>query len=256
MTLEGTATVPVVGKVKKAYVAVALAGTAGIVGFAWWRRSQTASDTAPDYYADTRTGSELPTDDYTNPGGVDTSQDDDGTWKAPKSDVEWSQAVVEKLSWFEPGYVSRTVGKYLAGSMLTADEADLIREAWAQVGKPPGNQRIVTSPTPTTPTPGTPGPKPPPGPVARTAAPKLHHVQRTSVSLTLLWDPVSGAKSYTAYCNGGGQRRTKTGIVGTSYTFAGLKPGTQHSVSVASVNSAGVRSGTTSNVVTLDTAGK
>jgi hypothetical protein len=152
--LEGTTTLPVVGTTKRSYVAVGVALVAGIAGWAWYKRVN-GSDTSGDpasYYADTRTGSEVPNDAYVNPapnadGQSGTGIGGDSVFHAPNTDPEWAQATVDKLSWYEPGYVSATVGKYLARQPLTADEQTLIREAWAQLGHPPGNQPILASAT-------------------------------------------------------------------------------------------------------------
>jgi hypothetical protein len=152
---EATVTVPAVGKVKKEYVWAGVAVIGGVFVFALWKRRTAATEEVTDFYADTRTGSDLPTDEYTSPGSIDT--DDEGGFQGPKTDVEWAQRVTETLTWYEPGYTSRVVGKYLAGEPLDFEEQTLIREAWAQVGKPPGNQRIVTPTTPPVP-PAPPGP--------------------------------------------------------------------------------------------------
>lgn len=183
--LEGTTELPGVGKVKKGYVVAGGALVVGIVGYAWWARSRSSEEAAPDFYADTRTGSELPGDGYTNPGGIDTGGDQDDGERAPRTDEEWAARVLEKLTWYEPGYVSGIIARYLANQIVTATEANVIREAWAQVGKPPGGQQIRTSPTgPTTPVTPTPPPAttipvlprppaiPPPATATVTTAPK------------------------------------------------------------------------------------
>lgn len=168
-TLDGTAQVPVVGKVQKKYLAVAGVAAVGVVAAVWYRRSRVMTEAAGGggYYADTRTGSNLPTDTAADSGSIDTGdQGDDGGWKAPRTDQEWAQQVLERLSWYEQGFVSSVVAKYLAGQPITSpDEQTVIREAWAQVGTPPGGQRLITSPTsnptpPPTTTPAKPTTKP------------------------------------------------------------------------------------------------
>src|SRR3982751_5507662 len=83
--LQGDVTVPVVGRTKKAYVAIAGAAVAGLVGYAYWRRRQDqGAQLAPDgsdggLYVDTRTGSALPTDTFTNPAPNADGQSGTGT---------------------------------------------------------------------------------------------------------------------------------------------------------------------------------
>jgi hypothetical protein len=162
--LEGTVDVPVIGKAKKSYVAVGVAAIVGVAGFAWYRRVQgDQAAAAPGYYADTRTGSELPTDDYTNPGSNEDGQSGTGIggdsgWRAPTTNEAWAQQVLDRLTWYEPSAVSAAIGKYLTRQQVTADEATMIREAWAQVGRPPVDQPLLTSTT--TPPTTTPAPTP------------------------------------------------------------------------------------------------
>jgi hypothetical protein len=224
--------VPAVGKVKKQYAIAGVVAVAGIVGFAWYRRSRTPADpAASDPYADTRTGSELPTDKYTNPA-PNGSGDSGSGWKAPTTDVEWAQAVVEKLSWYENGFVSATVGKYLARQVLTTDEQTLIREAWAQVGHPPGNQPIVTQTT-----------TPPPPPVTGAelgAAPVVKAIQAKRTSVVFGWTPVANATAYKA-TRGPGPPYAQFSLpdLRTSMEWMGLKPNTSYSFSVYAFGSAG-----------------
>lgn len=251
LNLSGTVDIPVIGRMPKTYVALGLAVSAGIVGLAWYRHrtADDSGDASPgDYYADLRTGSAGKDEGYVNPGGIDTGDDEDDGDRAPRTNQEWSARVLDKLSWYEQGYVSRVISAYLARLEVTSEEANVIREAWAQVGRPPeGDIPIRIKGTPVTP--------PPESPAAAPAAPRLHHVRRTSTSLRLEWYGVSGAKTYVAYCNGAGKNLVKSGITGTTHTFTGLRPGTTYHVSVASVTAAGRRSGGTSNVIKYTTAG-
>jgi hypothetical protein len=199
--LEGNTTLPVVGTTKKSYVAVAVALTAGIVGWAWYKRVNGSDAAGGDtsYYADTRTGSELPTDAYTNPapnadGQSGTGIGGDSVFHAPNTDPEWAQAAIEALSWYEPGFVSGIVGKYLGHQPLTTTEAAVIREAWAQIGRPPGNQTIVTATT------GGTGNVVPPA-----AQLKIVNLRVTSLSQTgvkLDWSATGRPTQYRVYVDG------------------------------------------------------
>lgn len=221
--VEGTVDVPVVGKTKKAYVAVAVALVAGIVGWAWYRRQDgAAADGDASFYADTRTGSELPTDTYTNPGSNADGQSGtgiggDSTWHAPSTDPEWAQDALERLTWYEPGFVSATVGKYLARQPLTSGEQTLIREIWAQIGRPPGNQPIVTTPN-----------VPVPASVALTAPKNLKVQGLGKLYFSLHWDAVPGAAGYSVKLDG---KQAPSPLYNTAIFF-NLKPGTKHTVIV------------------------
>jgi hypothetical protein len=227
---DTTTTVPVVGKVKTTYVYVGAALVAGIAGYAWWRRSQ--ADPAVDstdggLYADTRTGSALPTDAYANPapnadGQSGTGIGGDSTFHAPSTDPEWASAVIDKLSWYEPGYVSATVGKYLARQPTTPDEQTLIREAWAQLGHPPGNQPLVSAPVPATPT-AVPAP----------TGLRVTHVGSTWAQVD--WNDVAGAKGYDISVSGGKLSGHKGNSLTSSYTIGILAPGQRYTVSVRAV---------------------
>lgn len=234
--LEGTTTLPVVGTTKKSYVAVGVVLVAGIVGWAYYRRTVGAAAAADGadggLYADTRTGSELPTDQYTNPApGASGAGDDSSAWSAPKTDPEWAQRAIDALSWYEPGFVSATVGKYLARQPLTtSDEQSVIREAWAQIGRPPGNQPIITAPT------SGPGTTVPSGTHAGALDIKivqLHVVGTTRTSVTLDWSTVGRPDFYRIYVNG--VQKVSRAI--SAGTVGGLKAGTAYSFGIAPVKS-------------------
>ena len=218
--LEGTTTLPVLGKAKKSYVAVGVALVLGIAGWAWYRRADLAGDdTAVSPYADTRTGSELPTDEYVNPAPSSSADSSTTGEKAPTTDPEWAARVIEKLSWYEPGYVSAVVGKYLAKQPITAEEQGVIREAWAQVGRPPGGQSIVVGTTPTA--------------AAALVAPTG---ARTTVigptSARLDWGNVPGATGYRVGLNGAYRETTYLSEI----ALTGLKKSTKYTVQIQGRN--------------------
>jgi Fibronectin type III domain. len=220
--LEGTTTIPVAGKVPKKVVVIGGAVAAGVVGLAWWRRSRSLSEETAPPVADPRTGSDLPSDAFENPGSIDTTAPEEAP-RAPRTDQEWSQRVVEVLNWYEPGFVSSTVGKYLGGQILTSDEAGMVREAWALVGRPPGGQMIRTSPTPTSP-----APAPKQEEMRAPAGLRATKVTRSSVALD--WSSMAGPLGYTVWVNGRQFGRT---VVGSDMLVTGLKPGTDYVMTVA-----------------------
>jgi hypothetical protein len=242
--LQGDVDVPVVGRTKKAYVAVAAGLVAGLVGYAYWRRRQDAATSSSldaadgGLYVDTRTGSALPSDTFHNPapdnadGQSGTGIGGDSIWQAPHTDQEWSQQAVDRLSWLEPGYVAMVVGKYLARQPVTTDEAGVIRELWGLIGHPPSNQPIipVTSSTPA-PTP-TPKPAPKPGPVKMVAPTGLHATSATKTSIALNWAPVKDAIGYRLYV--GAHQRGST-VLYSAGTVRDLHPDTTYILYVAAV---------------------
>lgn len=225
--LEGTVDIPAVGKTKKTYLAVGVALVAGIVGFAYYRRMQGASAAADpnSFYADTRTGSDLPTDQYVNPDPTAGDLTGSAGWKAPTTDQEWAQQAIDKLSWYENGYTSATVGKYLARQPLTADEQTLIREAWAQIGHPPGNQPIIPATT------GTPA-------VGGAAANDIKIVDlrmtgNAQTRISMDWGVIGRPDLYRVFVNG----VKKAEVSSSQTTIGGLSKGTKYTVGVAPVRS-------------------
>lgn len=240
-----TVDVPVVGKVKPAYVYAGLAAVGGVVIYAYWsRRKSDQAASAPDYYADLRTGSETPNDDFVNPAPNNSGNPGSEGTGAPRTDEEWARRTVERLSWYEQGYVSQVTGKYLARQPVTPDEATLIREAWAQVGRPPGNQPII-------PVTGAPGPTPPtpPTPPVPSAPLKIVAVRTTRTSVFLTWDPVPGATSYVVSQGPAPYKKFNAGAR-TGMDWLHLKPGSVYTFSVEAFTTTGSKR---SNVVTAHT---
>jgi hypothetical protein len=230
---DTTTTLPAIGKVKTTYVYVGLALVAGIAGYAYWRRSRdgvSADGTDGGLYADTRTGSALPSDTYANPapnadGQSGTGIGGDSSWRAPATDQEWTQQAVEKLAWYEPGYVSTTAGKYLARQPLSPDEASLIRELWAQIGHPPGNQPIIAATTPAA--------------TSAVVAPTGLHV--TGVGSTWLqvdWNDVAGSSGYDISASGAKLGGHKGNSRTSSFTVAPLAPNVRYTITVRAFSKA------------------
>lgn len=163
--------VPGVGNVDQKYVWAGGALVAGIVGYAWWKRSTSSAPVVPgvDTFPDAGTGgaSGYQNPDPNNPPSIHPG----GIGSAPTTDVEWTARVTETLG--NMGYdvlaLSKVLAKYLARQPLSPEETSWIQTAWAYVGKPPGGSYPITpTPIPTTP------PPPPPvawkGPLVRKAA--------------------------------------------------------------------------------------
>ncbi len=145
--------VPAIGRVDRKYLYGAIALVVGIVGYAWWNRSRAEATTV----VDPATGSEDPATGgaYVNPRPVTSTVDQTGD--VIDTNAEWTQAVTARLStmFYDSQFIATTLGRYLGRQPLTADEADLIRTAWAFEGKPPDGPDSFTlsntggQPTPT-----------------------------------------------------------------------------------------------------------
>lgn len=220
--------VPVIGPTKSVYVYGGLAVVAVVVGYAYWKRSAGGAED-PSYYADLRTGSSTGSDAYEGANdsisGTSGSAAYDAVPKVPTTDQEWTAAVVATLTHYEPEYLYAVLGKYLARQPISAEEAVAVRAAWAAVGRPPGNQQILTAAD--TSTPGT--SKAPGAPTG------LKQKSVTSTSVTFTWTAVAGATSYRVYRSDGA-----VATVGTpAFTTSTLKAATSYSFAVAAVNTYG-----------------
>jgi len=252
--LEGTIKTPI-GTVQKKTALILGGGVAALVFIVWYRQKSLGESTdslaaagealinpatgypygsAEDAAALTAQGAYQSPGVPSTPGGSAGYPSNTGY----VSNGQWVQAVIEYMVGNnlieEPAQLSSALGKYITGSYVTDSEVALINQAIAVQGfppvaspngYPPSLNRQATGPTtPTTPA-GTP------------AAPRLHHVNTTREAAILQWAPAANAVTYTVYMTGG--KVAASGVKETS--------------SVAGVNSAGKRSSTTSNVVTVKT---
>jgi len=161
-----TIDVPGVGPVERKWVYIVGAGAAGIVAYAYWKRRQ--SSAAPTL--DTTTGSLGADSSFANPNpgasGSDSVDVTSGT--AVTTNEQWAAKVAEGLDLlYDSQFVALVLGKYLGRQPLTAEEADLIRTAWALYGHPPAPDVALvltgTGPAPGgTPPPSSPPPSSPP----------------------------------------------------------------------------------------------
>lgn len=168
--MAGTVKLPAIGEVPTKYAYAGVAVIVGIVGFAYYKRRQSASaasasTAAPDpnavdpatgltYAQEQAAGSvgSLGSTGYSNPNPNAVGYSTVSGTGAITTNMDWSAAVSSALGnlGYDPTFIASTIGKYLASQPLTADEAALIRVAWAYEGKPPsGPTNIVNPPTPT-----------------------------------------------------------------------------------------------------------
>jgi hypothetical protein len=262
--LDGTIKTPI-GTVEKK-TALILGGGVVVLGIiVWYRQKQmdTSSGTIPEAEINPATGYPYGSAEdaaalaaqnaYVSPpangggGGTSTYPTTNGY----TSNSQWVQGVIEYMVGHdlidEPAQLSAALGKYIIGAYVTDTENSLIQQAIAVQdfppvsgpnGYPPSVNKTPPNGAPTTTT-------------GEPAAPHLHHVTTQRTSAILQWNPAANAAKYIVYQSGG--KTVASNVTGTSYTVTGLKADTSYSFSVASVNSAGKRSGKTSNVVTVRT---
>lgn len=165
-----TVDVPKIGNVDKKWVWVAVAGAGTFVGIAWWRRYQASKSAAA--VIDPATGS-VGNTGFVNPNPVGPDSSVNQPPAAAANNQEWTQRVIADLGniGLDASFVSAVIGKYLAGQVLTADEADIVRQAWAFEGKPPGGPNFINTGGGGS-TPGNPAPPPPPPSVPPGETPK------------------------------------------------------------------------------------
>jgi hypothetical protein len=225
--------VPEIGKlkVKKPVVITVVIGV-GIVGYLWWRNhSATDAATLDPNAVDPLTGltygveSGQPTgvNSASGTGGEQDTVDASGT--GIHDGASWTADVVDKLGGsYDPAALYDALGAYLAGQEITADQAVIVRSAWAASGKPPGGPdtyRLTQSGG------GTPGAGS--GATgAAPAAPVATSVTKSSVKLSTV--ALAGASSYEWAVNGADHAHTP----GPSYTYA-ARPGTRYTFSVRAI---------------------
>lgn len=216
-----TVKLPGIGDVETKYVWSGAAVVGVIVAYAYYKRSHaaatasTAATTTPDPNSiDPATGITYGEEaaaaaagssgsaGYNNPNPAASGYNSVSGVSTISTNLDWSNAVTTALETlgYDSGFIGSTLGKYLAGQPLTADEAALIRTAWAYVGKPPSGSTGINLGGTTTPPAGT---TTPPAAVKRLATTYLTRGPAAKTGGVLLsWTPVSGAKEYHLHKNG------------------------------------------------------
>lgn len=190
---KGSINVPGIGQTKTVYVVVVVGLAAGVVGYAWWKRSQAAAAPATiveefDEGAladDTQYGGGRPSMGYAPVSGEGA-----GSAYSPSTNAEWTQKAQEALvaQGFDPPAAATALGKYLARQPLTEAEANMVRYAIGYVGNPPqGSYTVVISTTPPT------------GSGDLAAPTGLAATNPTATSVNLSWSAVVDADGYRVY---------------------------------------------------------
>ena len=164
------------------------------------------------------------------------------------SNAQWSQYVEDWLvneMGSDPNAVGNALGKYISGQPLDTGMVSIIQESIAFAGYPPvsganGNPPSYTTATTTTTTP------PPTGGGGTTTTTKkpatptgVHVTGHTNTSITVGWNPVSGATSYQIRVTYQSQIFKTASVSGTSGTISGLTHGRTYGYHVVAINSAG-----------------
>lgn len=153
--MSDTIEVPVAGRMNKKIVIGGLVVVAGVVGYAYWRRSLAPAEGPiepgiEDYTGGVQTGGSGSTTGglaYLNPPPADVDPDD----LPPTTNAQWTQRGVDYMQnlAFDAQFVATTLGKYLARVPVIDREADVIRTVEGAIGKPPiGEYRIIQVSTP------------------------------------------------------------------------------------------------------------
>lgn len=233
--MEGTVNVPGAGKVKKRYILIPAGVAAVYVAYRWYQASRGEDTPAPGadglYSSDDLSEFGLSTTGGAtsvtgNTGAVVT----DGTRpEAIDDNAEWTQRAVELLgnAGYDSAVVYAALGEFLARRSLDKTEATIARAALAAAGQPPiGGPYSVIEAATTAP--------------AELTPPK--NLRATSVgtnTVTLAWDPVTGAGYYRAYRSGVSTNVGATDAANKSITIGGLEPNKEYSFQVAADTTTG-----------------
>lgn len=221
--LSGTVDIPKIGKVKKAYIAVAVAGVVGVVIYLYWQANQAPVEPITE---------QPETDGEFDPGGGGGGGGAVGREPTPapepgdviETNGEWFTLASDDLAaaGWDTMAASTALGKFLARKPVTATEVQMIQVALARRGQPPESRpwSIIADTTPAPSVPPTPG------------APRIDDM--TTSSVVLYWDPVASAATYRVYVDG--VKRGDTAR--TMHQITGLAQGS-HKFTLQAVNSAG-----------------
>lgn len=225
--MSETIDVPKVGAVKKNQLLIVGGIAAGVLAFAYYRRSRDAAAQveAPPEPEDpyegtfgTNGGGGGAVSGY--PQGEDDRSSDTAT-TAPRTNAAWSDLVASKLAdSYEQGQINAALGRYLARQPLSPLDVDIVRAAIARAGYPPEGSYAVI----------------PGGTALLLVAPSgLSGTSNGPNAVSLKWGAVAGASGYAVYRDG---TRVATSTT-TGTTVLGLTPATVYGWQVSAVGSNG-----------------
>lgn len=229
--------VPAVGKVDRKWVLAGGAAVAGIVVYAYWRRSQ-APAVEPGSEEQLEDAGYVPSDwspdafvGATAPGGE--TYDPQLPLESVTTNAEWSQRVVDLLEGvgYERNKAAATVGKYLSGQPLDTTEKLIIQTALALLGNPPaGALPIITAPsTPTT------NPAAPTSTALQTPTLRYSAGDPRNTNYALAWTKIPGAAYYIVKRSSGPGAPTTIAVIGTSRRTPALQRGATYGYQVRAI---------------------
>lgn len=172
--MSETIDVPGVGPTKSGYVYAGVAASLAVIVYAWWKRRNAAPAVDPNaILADPMLTQN--SGGTTTPGistTVSSEVPDPGSLP-PTTNSDWAQratTILVNTLGYDPQTVAQAIGDYLARQPLSTTEANLIRVAWGQLGRPP----VGDFPINTTPSSGGTSPPPAPNPVYSVVLPGYH----------------------------------------------------------------------------------
>jgi hypothetical protein len=188
-----------IGKIPRSWLLAGGAAVAGIVVYAYIRRSRVAPELEPGSEEQLDAAGYVPSDwspdafvGATTPGGA--AYDPQVDRLDVTTNAEWSQRVIDLLT--DVGYdrtkAATTIGKYLSGQPLDGVEKLIVQTAIAMLGNPPaGALPIISLPSAYPTTPSTPTTAPPPPSLAVRPA-----IGKGSGRYVATWGSVPGATGY------------------------------------------------------------
>lgn len=129
-------TLPGVGPVKKQ--ALLLGGGAAVIVMAvlWWRKRNAAAAATPGVDPNAIDPNAIDNSGMAGGGGALTGPTPSAV-TTPTSNPQWTQLVMQQLSFEDPSTLGKALGLYLTGSAVTPDQERLVDEAIAAEGYPP-----------------------------------------------------------------------------------------------------------------------
>lgn len=231
---DGTVDIPKVGRVKKAYVWVAIGAVGLFVGWRYYQAAKAPVDTAAPVTGDVG----APVDSSGVVGAAasgnvqyaGTVTDATASQGEPRpgnfsNNAQWTDYAINKL--VEQGRpaapVGSALGDYLAKRPLDQSEEGIVVAALAVAGDPPvgGPYSIIRQV----------------GPITLTAPTGLKVVKKTKTTVDVTFNPVAGAVFYYAYRSG--VTDNVSGSRDTKITVSGLTAGKTYKIAVAAAASTG-----------------
>lgn len=240
--LQGDTKLPVIGRVKKAYVYLPLGLAGAYVAWRWYQASRTTEE-APAGSDGLYSSDDLSEYGLSTTGGTGTvtgntgSTETDGTSDTAIDDnAEWTQKATERLTnaGYDPATTYAALGEFLGRRALDKSEASIARAALAVAGEPPVGRPWSVIEEASTDTGTLPAPT------------NLRAWDTTTSSqIGMQWDAVPGAAQYRIYRSDLGTEPIGSSF-DTKFWAKGLKANSNFSFYVRPVGTTGKEGGKSS----------